>query len=295
MLPSSYDMTHINYKNVKERMSETSKGFWKVQSIHKLTTKLKMRYNPKDYIILKTIKKPPPKIPPFILFEHEEMQKKKKKLENQKNSSCGRLTVQNFFITENQKKKYNKETLDKNRTLFNKIYGKFTYEPYLYNEFQFFCLKREKRLLPRKFKDVVKDCIALREYKNYINNLQRVRGEQNEKNINNLTQNEINKNEIFTNNKKSMTVICKRNLSDNEILDNVFGENKNEESILSDNIKNLSSNKMKEKSSKSSASMKNIRNNYFLIKSKTEKYQNKINLPKLNIKKKFKLRKNDII
>lgn len=295
MLPSTYDMTHINYKNVKERMSETSKGFWKVQSIHKLTTKLKMRYNPKDYIILKTIKKPPPKIPPFILFEHEEkLPKKKKKLENQKNNSCGRLTVQNFFITERKKDKYKKDAAEKNKTLFNKIYGNFTYEPYLYNEFQFFCLKREQRLLPRKFKDVVKDCIALREYKNYINNLQKVRGEQK---VNNLTQNEINKNDIFTNNKKSMTLICKRNLSDNEILDNVFGENKNEESILSDNnIKNLSSNKfMKEKSSKSSASMKNIRNNYFLIKSKTEKYQNKINLPQLNIKKKFKMKKNNII
>ena len=289
MIPSTYDMTHINYNNLKERMSETSKGFWKVQSIYKLTTKLKMHYNPKDYIILKTIKKPPPKIPPFILFRHEEMPKKKKKLESQKNNSCGRLTIQNFFITENQKHKHEKETAAKNKTLFNKIYGKFTYEPYLYNEFQFFCLKKEQRLLPRRFKDVVKDCIALREYKNYIKNLQKVRVEQNEKNVNNLTQNEVNKDEIITNNKKSMTVICKRNLSDNEILDNVFGENKNEESILSDNnIKNLSSNKLKEKSSKSSASMKIIRNNYYLIKSKTEKYQNKINLPKLNIKKKLK-------
>ena len=292
MIPSTYDMTHINYKNVKERMSETSKGFWKVQSIHKLTTKLKMRYNPKDYIILKTIKKPPQKIPPFILFEHEEkMSKKPKKLENQKNKSCGRLTAQNFFITENQKDKHKKEIEDKNKTLFNKIYGRFTYEPYLYNEFQFFCLKSDQRLLPRKFKDVVKDCIALREYKNYINSLQRVRGVQDEKKVNSITQNEINKNEIFTNNKKSMTVICKRNLSDNEILDNVFGDNRNEESILSDNnIKNLSNNKQKEKSSKSSASMKNIRNNYFLIKSKTDKYQDKINLPKLNIKKKFKMK-----
>ena len=292
MIPSTYDMTHINYKNVKERMSETSKGFWKVQSIHKLTTKLKMRYNPKDYIILKTIKKPPQKIPPFILFEHEEkMPKKQKKLENQKNNSCGRLTAQNFFITENKKDKYKKEIAEKNKTLFNKIYGRFTYEPFLYNEFQFFCLKRDQRLLPRKFKDVVKDCIALREYKNYINSLQRVRGVQDEKKVNSITQNEINKNEIFTNNKKSMTVICKRNLSDNEILDNVFGDNRNEESILSDNnIKNLSNNKLKEKSSKSSASMKNIRNNYFLIKSKTDKYQDKINLPKLNIKKKFKMK-----
>ena len=36
---SNNNMTHINYKNVKERMTETNKGFWKVQLIHKLTTK----------------------------------------------------------------------------------------------------------------------------------------------------------------------------------------------------------------------------------------------------------------
>jgi len=274
---STYDMTHINYKNIRERMSKTNKGFWKVQSIHKLATKLKMRYNPKDYIILKTIQKSAPKIPPFILFRHEEKNaKKQKKFENQKNNSCGRLTVQNFFITGNEKNiKDIKEKAEKTKILFNKVYGNFDYEPYLYNEFQFLYLQKEKRLLPRKFKDVVKDCIALREYKNYINKLKKTKDE------NNMIQNE----EIHTNNKKSMTVICKRNLSDTEILNNVFGENKNEDSIMSDNnIKNLNnSNFMKDIDY---SSMKNIRkNNNKIIKSQTEKIKNRISLPQLNIKK----------
>ncbi len=282
MLSSNYDMTHMNYKNVKERMSETSKGFWKVQSIHKLTAKLQLRYNPKDFIILKTIKRPPPKIPPFIFFEHEEKfpQKTHQKLENQKNISCGRFTMKNFFIT-GERNRTIKEEEEKKNTLFNKIYGKFSYEPYLYNEFQFFCLKREKRLLPRRFKDVVKDCIAFREYKNYINNLRKTKDEKI------MTSNDFKKNGIHTNDKKSMTVISKKDFSDNEILNNVFGK-KNEESNMSyNNIKNINSKRIEKE--KSSSSMKNIRNGYKLIKSKMEKNKDRISLPQLNIKKNFKM------
>lgn len=281
-MKSNYDMTHINYRNVKERMSETSKGFWKVQSIHKLTAKLKLRYNPKDYIILKTIKKPPPKIPPFIFFEHEKYPKKK--LENQKNNSCCRLTVQNFFIT-SEKNKTIKETEERKNKIFNKIYGKFIYEPYLYNEFQFFCLKREKRLLPRRFKDVVKDCMALREYKNYIKDLQK------KKDKNNMTQNFIeNKKEIHTNDKKSMTVICKRNLSDNEILNNVFGEKNSDSNRDFTNIKNHVAELIIREN------MKNIRNNNSITsQSKTEKNKNRISLPQLNFKKKFKMKTHNIV
>ena len=64
-------MTHINYKAVKERMTISNKGFWKVQSIQRLTTRLQNHYNPKDYILLKTIQKPPLKLPKFISFQHE--------------------------------------------------------------------------------------------------------------------------------------------------------------------------------------------------------------------------------
>ena len=280
MSNSNYDMTHINYKNAKERMSETSKGFWKVQTIHKLTTQLKLRYNPKDYIILKTIKKPPPKIPPFILFEHEK--KKPKKLENQKNNSCQRLTVQNFFITGSEKSKEIKVKKEKEKLLFNKIFGNFSYEPFLYSEFQFFSLKKEKRMLPRRFKDVVKDSIALREYKKYLNNLHKVKDEKN------MTQNEIYKNESSNINKiKSMTLISNRNFSDNEIINQSLGNNKNELSIINNTQQLNYSKNIKENTS---SSLKNIRNSGMLLESKTYKIKNKISLPQLNIKKKLRIK-----
>ncbi len=38
-------------------------------------------------------------------------------------------------------------------------------------------MQKEKRLLPRKFNDVVKDCLAFKEYKNYINNIKRTKDE----------------------------------------------------------------------------------------------------------------------
>ena len=276
---SSYDMTHTNYKNIRERMSETNKGFWKVQSIHKLTTRLKTRYNPKDFIILKTIKKPPPKIPPFILFAHEENPKNPKKLKNQKNNSCGTLTVQRIFITgEEKKNKDIKEKNEKTKTLFHKVYGKFDYEPFLYNEFQFLYLQKEKRLLPRKFKDVLKDCIALREYKNYINNLKKT------KNENNMIQNE----EMHTNNKKSMTLICKKNLSDNGILDNTLEKIINEDSIsINSNDKNLNKKVMKNIDINT---ISNKTNNNNIIKPKIKIIKNRISLPQINIKKKFKMK-----
>ena len=277
---SSYDMTHTNYKNIRERMSETNKGFWKVQSIHKLTTRLKTRYNPKDFIILKTIKKPPPKIPPFIFFKHEEKKpQNRKKLENQKNNSCGTLTVQHFFITGNEKKNNDiKEKNEKTKSLFNKVYGKFVYEPFLYNEFQFLYLQKEKRLLPRKFKDVLKDCIALREYKNYIDNLKKT------KNENNMNQKE----EIHTNNKESMTLICKKNLSDIGLLDNVLDNNINEDSITSNNnYKKLNMKLMKNINIKT---ISNNNNNNNIIKSKNKTIENKIILPQIKLKKKFKMK-----
>ena len=101
----------VNYKAVKDRMLESTKGFWKVQSIHRLTNRLKNRYNPRDFIILKTIKKPPQKLPSFISLERE-ISSKNRQLENQKNISCLNLRVNNnFFITadvrrlEHEKKK----------------------------------------------------------------------------------------------------------------------------------------------------------------------------------------------
>ena len=53
MSKSPNDMTHINYKAVKERMTISNKGFWKVQSIQRLTTRLQNHYNPKRLYLIK--------------------------------------------------------------------------------------------------------------------------------------------------------------------------------------------------------------------------------------------------
>ncbi len=171
MSKSANDMTHINYNAVKDRMLETSKGFWKVKSIHTLTTRLQSRYNPRDFILLKTIKKPPPKLPSFISLEHE-INRKNRQLENQKNFSAVNLNVGNFFITGNEKRINKQKKKEEIKNIFDKLFGSFTYEPFLYNDCQFFYLQKEQRLLPRKFKDVVKDCMAFQEYKSHIKYLQ---------------------------------------------------------------------------------------------------------------------------
>lgn len=270
-------MTHINYKNVKERMSESSKGFWKVQLIHKLTTKLSMRYNPKDFITLKTIKKPPQKLPSFITFEHSS--KRIKKL-IQKNKSCPKLISKDFFITVNKK---NNEKVkienEKLKTLYGKIYGKFNYEPFLYNELQFLYLLKEKNLRPRKFKEVVKDSIALKDYINYVSNLQRM------KDANNMTDSCVNN--------RTRTIVYKMSPDNNKFMNSNYDDYKNDFSIFNDNkIKYINENKfMNFKCS----SMKNIRrNNQINIKSNsnTLNIKNNINLPKIKIKSENKKNKN---
>ena len=186
-------MTHMNYEVSKSRMLESAKGYWKVKTIHKLTNRLNNRYNSKDFIILKTIKKPAPEAPSFISFEHK-TNRNIRNLENQKNNSSANMRVGNFFITgetkriNNQKNKKKKEEI---KIIFRKLYGQFKYEPFLYNDCQFFYLQKEQRFLPRKFKDVVKDCMAFQEYKNHIKFLQNNKNETSEKNKNSNNINDI--------------------------------------------------------------------------------------------------------
>ena len=121
--------------------------------------------------------------------------------------------------------------------------------------------------------------------------LNNIKKKKKKKDKNNMTQNFIeNKKEIQTNDKKSMTVICKRNLSDNEILNNVFGE-KN-----SDSNRDFTSIKNNETELIIRENLKNIRNNNSITsQSKTEKNKNRISLPQLNFKKKFKMKAHNIV
>ena len=240
MSKSSNDMTHINYKALKDRMLETSKGFWKVKSIHKLTTRLQSRYNPRDFILLKTIKKPPPKLPSFISLEHE-INKRNRQLENQKNFSSVNLKVGNFFITGNEKRIIKKKKKEEIKNIFDKLFGNFTYEPFLYNDCQFFYMQKEPRLLPRKFNDVIKDCLAFKEYKNYINNIKRTKDEnvttENNNNFNgkkNLSyvgkeQNYLN---IFNNMNKNASIIRHKIIKRKCFSSNQIRDGKNRRAIL---------------------------------------------------------------
>ena len=129
----------VNYKAVKDRMLESTKGFWKVQSIHRLTNRLKNRYNPRDFIILKTIKKPPQKFPSFISLESE-ISSKNRQLENQKNISCLNLRVNNnFFITADVRRLEHEKKKEQVKLIFDKLFGSFTYEPFLYNDILLLC------------------------------------------------------------------------------------------------------------------------------------------------------------
>ena len=195
----------VNYKAVKDRMLESTKGFWKVQSIHRLTNRLKNRYNPRDFIILKTIKKPPQKLPSFISLERE-ISSKNRQLENQKNISCLNLRVNNnFFITADVRRLEHEKKKEQVKLIFDKLFGSFTYEPFLYNDFQFLYMQKEKRLLPRKFKDVIKDCLAYREYIKHIEHLKKQKEHnlisiENSKNLNknnNLSFNGKRRNDYY--------------------------------------------------------------------------------------------------
>ena len=165
-------MPFTNYKRLKERMSEINKGFWKVQSIHKLSTKLSNRFNTKDFIIMKTIQRTPNYIPPFISFSNESRRfniSQNKSIKMKANSKENK----NFFLTNESLKTINGskiETRKENkRKLFLNLYKNFPYEPYLYNELQFIYLQGNNKLIPRKFKEVVKDCFIMDKYNKLLN------------------------------------------------------------------------------------------------------------------------------
>ena len=103
-------MPFTNYKILKERMSEINKGFWKVQSIHKLSTKLSHKFNTKDFIIMKTFQTTPKYIPPFISFSNENRKFNifKNRTIKLNYNSKGRNNIKNIFITNDRQKSINK-------------------------------------------------------------------------------------------------------------------------------------------------------------------------------------------
>jgi len=157
-----------NYKLYKERILEKHKGFWKAQSIHKLKLKLSSKYTTKDYVMLKSIDNSPKLIPSFISFSNNS---RKSKL-NQKIKIRDKLSLKpkiNLFITnENQKKDDDTKNKLHKKQLYLNLYKDFSYEPYIYNELQFIYLKGKDKIAPRKFSEVLKDCLIMDKYNKLI-------------------------------------------------------------------------------------------------------------------------------
>lgn len=164
-------MPSTNYKILKERMAEKNKGFWKVQSIHKLETKLSNKFNTKDYIIMKYFQRTQKDIPSFISFSNISKKigiKQKRSVKIQTNIE----TNKNIFLTNESKRQINdkKNKKEIKKKLYLSLYKNFPYEPYIYNELQFIYLKGNNKLIPRKFNEVVKDCFIMDKYNKYLLN-----------------------------------------------------------------------------------------------------------------------------
>lgn len=167
-------MPKIHYKLLKERMSKTSKGFWKVQLIHKLTQKKSEKFNTKDFLLLKSIQKADQVLPSFINFTSEaQIKAKENSVKKKKFKEAIVLTDHNIFITNNNNKiRKNSSQRQKEQNMFINFYRDFPYEPNLYNEMQFIYLHGNPKFVPRKFKEVVKDCFEMDRYNKYLKTME---------------------------------------------------------------------------------------------------------------------------
>ena len=194
-----------NYKVLKERILEKHKGFWKAQSIHKLKLKLSNNYNIKDYIILKSIDTSPKLIPKFISFSKDNAHSKlnKKRIIHLRDKLSLKPSINLFITNENKKKDEDAKSKSYKKQLYLNLYKDFSYEPYLYNELQFIYLRGKDKITPRKFSEVLKDCLIMDKYnklmknmnyKNYntYNSINSIDSEGNKYNDNNIKFTELN-------------------------------------------------------------------------------------------------------
>ena len=173
-------MPYTNYKLLKERMSKISKGFWKVQSIHKLATKLSNHFTTKDFILMKSLTKSPI-LPSFITLVNESKMRNENKVYLPKKTKS-KLSREKIFLTgENDLKKRNFSNEPK---LYVNFYKNFPYEPFLYNDLQFFYLQGNSKYTPRKFNDVVRDCFIMNQYTQFIKDIKQQRNLSNISNTN---------------------------------------------------------------------------------------------------------------
>ena len=155
-----------NYRIFKDRILEKNKGFWRVQSIHKLEVKLSSRFNVKNFLMLKNIQSRSRFSPSFISFSNDNRYSNlnKKRLIKLKDK-LSHKTENNIFITnENQKKEEDPQYKNKKRQIYLSFYKNFSYEPFMYNELPFIYMRGKDKTVPRKFSEVLKDCLIMDKY-----------------------------------------------------------------------------------------------------------------------------------
>ena len=265
----SSKMPFTNYKILKERMAEINKGFWKVQSIHKLTTKLSNRFSTKDFIIMKTIQRPKQNIPPFISFSNESH---KLTINNNKSMKLktNNIMNKNIFITNKIKEKINETKLKSKKeirkNLYLNLYKNFPYEPYLYNELQFIYLQGSNKLIPRKFNEVIKDCFIMDNYKKLLNkkyNLSRLNVNNNSKSLSKFTFPSIQSNNYNIEDKFLKSISFERSINKRKKR-NIYKKCKTENYELEFNNNYLNNKFSNSKSSRKSNYLSTINDNKHL-------------------------------
>ena len=136
------------YELLKRKMNETTKGFWRVKSLCILNKNLNKKYNPKDALMKKKIERSVPKLPTFIQIKPIQILEKKKNKGNQ-------TIINQLFLTSQYKNKIQKED-EKISTTYYELFGKFPYEPFIYNEYYLKVFPKYKKN-QRTFSECVHD------------------------------------------------------------------------------------------------------------------------------------------
>ncbi len=198
------------YELLKRKMNETTKGFWRVKSLCILNRNLNKKYNPKDALMKKAIERIVPKLPNYIKIRPIHILYKKKKEENLKLKQQIFLTGQNRNSINN---KNNTDIQNKSNSTFNELFGKFPYEPFLYNEYLFKVFPVYKKE-QRTFSQCVQDSRELSE--NYKKNvLPQCK-----------SQKQFNRNYCSYNKKNSQFKLYKRNTSSINLFENYLNNNR---------------------------------------------------------------------
>ncbi len=186
------------YQLLKRKMSESAKGFWRVKSLCILNKSLSKKYSPKEALMKKKIERSVPILPTFIQIKPIQILYKKKNQGNQ-------TLLNPLFLTSQNKNRIQKEN-EKISTTYNELFGKFPYEPFLYNEYFFKVFPYYKKN-QRSFSECVQDSRSL----NVLLRKKLLSKSISQRNFDKENQYNLKKtnysNSIYKNNKSSFSIV----------------------------------------------------------------------------------------